>query len=97
MGVKVIIERQVKEGKEVELLSILRELRGSALYRRGYISGETLQSHDDHSRYIVISNWQSLENWEAWQKHAERIEITKKLEQILIVPETYRVFQFVHL
>jgi len=97
VAIKVIIERQVKKGKEVEMLDVLRELRASALYRNGYISGETLHSHDDLSRYIVISNWQSLENWEAWQTHPDRIQISKKLEEVLVIPEKYSIFRFVYL
>ncbi|UCH00214.1 MAG: antibiotic biosynthesis monooxygenase [Deltaproteobacteria bacterium] len=97
MGIKVIIERQVKKGKEGELLNLLRELRASALYRRGYISGETLHSHDDLSRYIVISNWQSLENWEEWRDHPDRTQISQKLDQILTMPEKHSVFHFVYL
>jgi heme-degrading monooxygenase HmoA len=97
MGVKILIERQVKKGKEDELLNILRELRSAALYRRGYISGETLQSDDDPSKYIVISNWQGIEHWEQWQNHPDRIEISTKMEPLLIGPEKYRVYHFVHL
>jgi heme-degrading monooxygenase HmoA len=95
--IKVIIERQVKKGKEAKLLHVLRELRAAALFRRGYISGDTLQSHDDPSTYIVISNWQSLENWEAWRKHPDRIQISRKLKQVLTIPEKYSIFSFVPL
>jgi heme-degrading monooxygenase HmoA len=97
MAVKVLIERQVKNGKGTEFLNVLRELRTAALYRHGYISGETLQSDDDLSRYVVVSNWQSLEDWEKWRDDSGRDEISKKLEQLIISPEKYSVFHFVYL
>lgn len=96
MAIKVIIERKVKEGRETEMMDVLRELRTTALYRKGYISGETLHSKDDPSTYIVISNWQSLEDWEVWRNHPERNEITKKLAQLLAIPEKHSVFVFVY-
>ncbi len=96
MAIKVIIERKVMEGKQAELMDLMRELRSSALYRKGYISGETLRSKDDPSTYIVISNWQSVEDWEGWQNHPERNEISKKLENVLISPEKHSVFLFVY-
>ncbi|NIQ38518.1 MAG: antibiotic biosynthesis monooxygenase [Proteobacteria bacterium] len=96
MAVKVIIERKVKEGKQYEMMNLMRELRTSALFRKGYISGETLHSRDDPSKYIVISNWQSVEDWEAWQKHPERHEINKRCEPLLASPESYGVYLFVY-
>jgi heme-degrading monooxygenase HmoA len=96
VAVKILIERQVKNGKDSELLSVFRELRAGALYQRGYISGETLQSDDDPSRYIVISNWQSLEDWEAWRDDSDRNEIIKKLGQLILGPEKYSAFHFIY-
>jgi heme-degrading monooxygenase HmoA len=96
MAIRVVIERKVKEGKQAEMMNILRKLRTSALPRKGYISGETLRSRDDPSTYIVISSWQSVEDWEAWQSHPERTEISKKLEPLLATPEKYSIFVFVY-
>ncbi|NIS67603.1 MAG: antibiotic biosynthesis monooxygenase [Proteobacteria bacterium] len=96
MAIRVIIERKVKEGRQSEMISILRELRALALPRRGYISGETLRSKDDPSAYIVISTWESVEDWEAWRNHPERNEVSKRLEQVLVTPERYSIFVYVY-
>lgn len=97
MAIKVIIERRVKEGRETDMMNVLRELRSLALYRKGYISGETLHSKDDPSTYIVISNWQSLEDWEAWRTHPERTTMSKRLEELLVAAEKHSIFLFVYL
>ncbi len=96
MAVKVIIERKVKEGQQAQLMNLMRELRTSALFQKGYISGETLRSKDDASKYIVISNWQSVEDWEAWRNHPERHEINRRFESFLVNQEKYSVFVFVY-
>ena len=96
MAIRVIIERKVKEGQQVEMMKILRDLRSLALYQKGYISGETLRDRDDPSRYIVISSWESVDDWETWQNHAERAKVLKKLEKYLVSPEKSSVFLFVY-
>lgn len=96
MAIRVIIERKVKEGRQSEMMNVLRELRTLALPRRGYIAGETLRSKDDPSTYIVISSWESVEDWEAWRNRPERNKIRKKLEQFLVTPEKYSIFLYVY-
>jgi len=56
MAVRIIIERRIKEGKEVELGKLLLELRSRAIKQKGYITGETLRDYDDPSTHIVIRN-----------------------------------------
>jgi hypothetical protein len=51
--IKVIIERQLKPGKEV--YSLLRELRAAAIHQPGYVTCETLVSNEDRSDILVIS------------------------------------------
>jgi heme-degrading monooxygenase HmoA len=40
--------------------------------RPGYISGETLISHDDPQKMLVISTWQSIEAWNSWKNSDAR-------------------------
>ena len=96
MAIRVVIERKVKEGKQSDMMNVLRELRTSALQRTGYISGETLRSKDDPLTYVVLSNWQTVEDWEAWRKHPERRKIGERLEPLLASPEKCSVFLHVY-
>lgn len=92
MSTRVIVERKVKEGKETEVLNILRELRVMALHRKGYFCGETMRSIDDPSTYVVIGIWQRPEDWEAWRNNPERKEMVKKLGKFLVGPEGVSVY-----
>ncbi len=69
MAVRVIIDRKVKKGKESEFSELLKQLRSKAVSSKGYISGETLRALSDRYNYIVVSTWQSLDDWRIWEKN----------------------------
>ena len=83
MAIKVIITRKVGKGKEKDLLPLLMELRTKAINQNGYISGETLKGISDPDEFMVISTWNSFEEWKAWDDNPERGEIQAKIDAIL--------------
>jgi len=83
MAIKVIIKRRVAKGRQKELLPFLMELRTKAMNQKGYISGETLRGISDADEFLVISTWQSLEDWKAWEDSPERKEIQGKIDAVL--------------
>ncbi len=92
MAVRIIIDRKVKKGKEAEFAKLLRELRLKAVPSKGYISGETLRSLDDHYNYIVITTWQTVDDWKAWEKNPERKKIQAKIEKLMARPTKTKVY-----
>jgi len=83
MAIKVIITRKVTKGKQKDLLPLLMELRSKAMSQKGYISGETLKGISDSDEFMVISTWNSLEDWNAWDNNPAREEIQAKIDAIL--------------
>ena len=83
MAIKVIITRKVAKGKQKDLLPLLMELRSKAMNQKGYISGETLKGISDPDEFMVISTWNSLEDWKAWEDNPERREIQGKIDALL--------------
>jgi heme-degrading monooxygenase HmoA len=94
MAVRIIIDRKVKKGKEADFAKLLRELRSKAIPSRGYISGETLRSMDDPHNYIVITTWQNIDDWKAWEKNPERRKIQTKIEKVMARPTRTRVYLY---
>ena len=94
MAVRIIIDRKVKKGKEVDFAKLLRELRSKAIPSRGYISGETLRSMDDPHNYIVITTWQNIDDWKTWEKNPERKKIQAKIEKVMARPTKTRVYLY---
>jgi len=91
--VRIVIERHLKEGKRGELMSLLRELRAAAMHQPGYVTGESLASTKDPSIISVLSTWQSLEDWKAWEKSEQRIKLYEKIESLLLEKPKVSIYQ----
>ena len=66
MAVKIFIRRTIPEDQTHDLLPLFKRLRNLATNQSGYISGETLKRVDDPGEYLVISTWQSIDDWREW-------------------------------
>ena len=80
---RIIIERHVKENKQGELVTLLRELRTAAVHQPGYVTGETLANTEDASIISTLSTWRSLEDWKAWEKSESRNRLNRQIESLL--------------
>jgi heme-degrading monooxygenase HmoA len=94
MAVKIIIKRRVSKDKEAQLLPLLLELRSRATSQPGYISGETLRNVDDPEDYVVISTWQSAEDWKNWYAGKGRAEIQDKIDALLGEKTAYGIYYY---
>jgi heme-degrading monooxygenase HmoA len=92
MAVKILIKRRVPKAKEAKLLPLLLDLRSIAITQPGYISGETLRNVNDPEDYVVISTWQSVEAWKAWETYKGRTEIQGKIDTLLGEKTSYGIY-----
>jgi len=94
MAVKVLIKRKVPKGKEAELVKLITQLRSLATMQPGYISGETLRSVDNREEYLVISLWQSADDWKLWEASKERARIQAEIDAVLGESTRYEVYYY---
>jgi len=94
MALKIIINRKVSKEKEKELRPLLIQLRAMATAQPGYISGETLRNVDRPEEYLVISTWQSVDNWKTWASTKERSEIQGKIGALLGTKTEYNLYLY---
>ena len=94
MAIKIIIERHTIPGNELKLSELLLELRAQAMKTKGYISGETLRALDDPNKYIVISTWDTLEDWREWEADGTRKQIQKNIDALLRTPSAHHVYTY---
>jgi heme-degrading monooxygenase HmoA len=92
MAIRVLIEREIEPGRELQLNQLLLQLRAKAMRARGYISGETLRSLDNPNKFLVISTWNSLADWETWDNDTERKKLQKELDDLLRYPSKTSVY-----
>ena len=86
MAVRIVIDRKVKKGKEADFAKLLRRLRSKAIFSRGYITGEMLRVQNDPQNYIVISAWQSVADWEKYERVPETSKIRARIEKLMARP-----------
>ena len=93
MAIQVVIKRDVKQGRQAkELVSLILQMRASAMYQPGYISGETLCDIEHPGECIVISKWETIEDWHKWVQNQTRAMIDQKIETLTGKKAEYRIY-----
>ncbi|MBU4315902.1 MAG: antibiotic biosynthesis monooxygenase [Proteobacteria bacterium] len=94
MSVKILIKREVPESKQKDLNELLKEMRTFCTQQPGYISGETLERADHPGEFLVISTWQSVDDWRKWVISQERQEVQDKIDELLGVETRYEIYTY---
>jgi len=81
--IKVIEGYELKKGTDIQPLFL--KLRSYALTFPGFISVEHIRSVKDTSISALLYNWQSRENWEAWEVSKLRQQIIQEESEALFV------------
>ena len=95
MLIKVLINRCIQDNKTKEARALLNTLRIDAMNQPGYISGESLFNQNDPKCILVISIWQTADDWEKWKQSEERKAHEVQFEKLLQEPAEYEVFEVV--
>jgi heme-degrading monooxygenase HmoA len=94
MAVKVIIKRIVPQNKAEALKPLLQKLRNLAMQQPGYISGETFKRIDRPGESLVVSTWQSMEDWRVWVMSDERKGAQEKIDHLLGEKTAYEIYAY---
>lgn len=92
MTVKIFIKRAVTDVSIEKLDLLLRQMRSVCLMQPGYVSGQTLRRLDKPGEFLVISTWESLEDWENWFSSTERSEIQFEIDDLLGEETRYEIY-----
>jgi len=93
MSIEVMIKRKIKQGPQArKVVPLILQLRTLATYQPGYISGRTLYNVEKPEDCLVISEWQTLEDWHKWMKSKERDAIQVKIEAEIGEPTKHSVY-----
>lgn len=92
MAVKILIKRKYKEENADALDMLLRNLRALTIAQKGYISGETYKRFDEEGQSLVISTWQSVDDWRRWVNSEDRQEIQNQIDLLTDEPTDYEIY-----
>jgi heme-degrading monooxygenase HmoA len=64
------------------------------MQQSGYISGETFKRVDRPGENLVISTWQSMDDWRVWVLCDERRGAQEKIDYLLGEKTDYEVYKY---
>lgn len=91
--IRVFIERRLADNMEQAYYEAVRKIKFEASGMPGYVSGEVLHDCEHFDRWLVISTWQSLRDWERWEASSERKTLLGLIAPMLREPETISIFE----
>ena len=92
MAVKILIKRKFKNGNMRAASRFLINNRSGAMQQPGYISSETLRSIDDKDQIVVVSMWESMEDWQAWKNSETRKANVAEFKDYLVGETKYEYY-----
>ena len=93
MAIHVVIKRKLKVSQPEKLIPLLNKLNERAKVQKGYISTETLQSTENTEDYLVVSKWETEENWQAWFNSKERRDLQGNIDSLIGERTFYEIFK----
>ena len=80
--IKGIIGYKVLSFNEVE--PILMQLRSHAMQYPGFVSAENLVSEEDFSIVMMISTWETIENWTTWVESRRTQDLLRQAKAVVM-------------
>ncbi|MDZ7597795.1 MAG: antibiotic biosynthesis monooxygenase [Desulfobacterales bacterium] len=94
MAISVMIQRTFRDTqKAAKLAPLIVKLRSLATIQPGYLTGRTFRCLDCPGEYLVISTWNSLEDWNRWLKSEQRVALQKQVDDLLGEETQYRIYE----
>ena len=94
MAITVMIQRSFKEKeKAAKLAPLIIKLRSMATIQPGYLTGKTFRCMDCPGEFLVISTWNSIEDWNRWLHSEQRIALQKQVDELLGEITQYRIYE----
>ena len=96
MPVSVFIRRTIRDEKkaaQLYLAPLIVKLRALAAIQPGYISGQTFSCLANPGEYIVLSTWDSLEDWKRWFHSDHRKAVQKQIDDLLGEKTRYQIYE----
>ena len=92
MTVKILIKRKFKDATPENVSDVIGQSRRNAMRQEGYISSESLCGSDDPNIVLVLSMWQSKEDWEKYKNSTVRKETEAKFSDLFAQPTEYECY-----
>ncbi|MCP3941987.1 MAG: antibiotic biosynthesis monooxygenase [Desulfobacteraceae bacterium] len=94
MAVSIIISRLVQnQTMATQLAPLIVQLRSKATVQPGFLTAQTFSCLDCEGEYLIISTWNTLEDWNKWMHNPERLAIQSQVDELLGEKTRYRYYE----
>ncbi len=94
MAVSIIIKRSIKDKSMAQQLApFIVQLRSQASIQPGFLTDQTFSCLDCDGEYLVITTWNTLEDWNKWMHSDERMSIQRNVDELLGEETLYRYYE----
>lgn len=93
MAVTVLIRRKATAGKGELLENLYKELVAQAVTWPGYISAETMKRTDQPEEYLVISKWETVEDWSHWLISEQRMAYQERIDALIDSGTKFEIYE----
>jgi heme-degrading monooxygenase HmoA len=94
MAVKILIRRRVPQDKARQMIPLFRKMRTLANEQPGYITGETMKNLERPDEFLVISTWETSDDWRRWLESSDRREVQSQIDKLLGGKTEYEIFHY---
>jgi len=89
--IKVIIDRRIADDMESTYEEAIKDTLRAILEAPGYVSGASYVDARDSRHRIIITNWQTREDWDRWSVSQSRKDVTAAIQPIMMREERITV------
>jgi len=89
--IKVLIDRQIADDMESTYEEAIKNTLSAIVAAKGYVSGASYKDCNDSNHRIIITNWNTLEDWKLWSHSQERKQVIAAIQPILMREERITV------
>lgn len=95
MSIHVLIKRKWQVNDSDKLFPLLHKLRTLAQNQPGFLSKQTLRNIADQESILVVSRWETLDDWNEWLQSDKRREIQASIDSLIGEKTFYELYEVV--
>ncbi len=94
MSVCVIVKRKF-EDKNIasKIAPLIVRLRSQASIQPGYITDQAFAALDSQGEYLVVSMWDTIDDWNNWMNSELRQSIQRQIDELTVEDTEYRYYK----
>jgi heme oxygenase (mycobilin-producing) len=94
MSVCVIIKRRFDDKNIASKIApLIVRLRSQASIQPGYITDQAFAALDSQGEYLVVSIWDTIDDWNSWMNSELRQSIQRQINELTADNTEYRYYE----